>query len=282
MAEAWYVTIDGERQGPLSAGQLKQMAANGTLGPDDLLWKEGMRQWVRCDSVRGLFPPAPMAGGVRPPTPPRVGGPGVRGASPPPRRTAAPISPAVPPATPGADPFAAGYAGFTDVAAGQVPGVVPATETAAGSPGSAGLQFAEFMPRVGAAVLDALFLGLLGCIPVGLVFGLFGAAAAGAESEGLVVLGQVAANILGLFIAAGYFILLECSEKQGTWGKQIVGIKVTDLEGQKITYGRAAARFFSKYFLSNCTCGIGYLMPLFTAKKQTLRDIISGCLAIKK
>ena len=78
-----------------------------------------------------------------------------------------------------------------------------------------------------------------------------------------------------------YFVGYETSAKQGTWGKQIVGIKVTDLDGRPITTGRAVGRFFAK-ILSNLTCGIGYLLPLFTEKKQTLHDLICGCLALKK
>jgi len=146
-------------------------------------------------------------------------------------------------------------------------------------------QYAEFMPRVGAALLDGLFLMLVGCIPVGAIAfaGGFALAAAGAAPDSpILILVQVFAQAVGLLVAAAYFILLESSQKQGTWGKQIMGIRVTDLEGRRVTIGRATARFFAKYFLSNCTCGIAFLMPLFTEKKQTLHDMISGCLALKQ
>jgi uncharacterized RDD family membrane protein YckC len=281
MAEAWYVAINGKRQGPLSGNQIRQMAANGAIGPADLLWKEGMAQWVRCDSVKGLF--APASGGVAPgqiaSTPPRVRGGPSRVAGPPPRRAASPPVVAAGFPTQGIDPLAGGFPGF---AGSQVPGLVPGNETIASGRGLADLQFAEFMPRVGAALLDGLFLFLVACIPMGLVFGVVGVAAAGGDSAGLMLGGQFVAQVLVLLLAAGYFILLDSSVKQGTWGKQIVGIKVTDLEGRRITSGRAAARFFSKYFLTNCTFGIGYLMPLFTQNKQTLHDLISGCVALKK
>ncbi|NBW87947.1 MAG: RDD family protein, partial [Planctomycetia bacterium] len=72
----------------------------------------------------------------------------------------------------------------------------------------------------------------------------------------------------------------ETSAKQGTWGKQIVGIKVTDIQGRRITTGRAIGRFFAK-IITGMTCGIGYLLPLFTDRKQTLHDLISECLALK-
>ena len=58
-------------------------------------------------------------------------------------------------------------------------------------------------------------------------------------------------------------------------------IKVTDLYGRRITTGLAVGRFFAK-IITNLTCGIGYLLPLFTDRKQTLHDLICGCLALKK
>ena len=86
---------------------------------------------------------------------------------------------------------------------------------------------------------------------------------------------------VNLLISVIYYVTLETSAKQGTWGKQIVGIKVTDLQGNRITIGRAVGRYFAK-FITGCTCGIGVVMPLFTEKKQTLHDMIAGCLAINK
>jgi uncharacterized RDD family membrane protein YckC len=76
-------------------------------------------------------------------------------------------------------------------------------------------------------------------------------------------------------------VALDSSSKQGTWGKQIVGLKVTDLQGGRIGVGRAIGRFLARY-LSGCSCGIGFLLPLFTERKQTLHDLICGCLVLKK
>jgi hypothetical protein len=57
MADEWYYTKQGQQQGPVSAGQLKQLAASGGLMPTDLVWKEGMANWVPARQTRGLFPP---------------------------------------------------------------------------------------------------------------------------------------------------------------------------------------------------------------------------------
>jgi len=78
-----------------------------------------------------------------------------------------------------------------------------------------------------------------------------------------------------------YYAHMESSKMQGTVGKFLLGIKVTDLNGSRISFVHASARYFAK-FISLFTFGIGYLMVLFTEKKQALHDIISKCLVVKK
>jgi len=146
-------------------------------------------------------------------------------------------------------------------------------------------QYAEFLPRVGATLLDGLFLGLIGCITgggFGFLFVLLIVNNLDNDAQqGASLLFNIFLQFLSFGIGAIYYITLETSTNQGTWGKQIVGIKVTDLEGNRITVGRALGRYFARA-LSGCTCGIGFLFPLFTEKKQTLHDMIAGCLSLKK
>jgi uncharacterized RDD family membrane protein YckC len=60
-----------------------------------------------------------------------------------------------------------------------------------------------------------------------------------------------------------------------------LGIKVTDLSGNAISFGRATVRHFGK-ILSAIILLAGYLMVAFTAKKQGLHDMIAGCLVVKQ
>ena len=60
-----------------------------------------------------------------------------------------------------------------------------------------------------------------------------------------------------------------------------VQIKVTDLEGNRVSFGRASGRYFGK-FLSGILLLAGFIMVAFTAKKQGLHDIIAGCLVVRK
>ena len=60
-----------------------------------------------------------------------------------------------------------------------------------------------------------------------------------------------------------------------------LGIKVTDLDGNRISFGRATGRHFAKW-LSALILGIGYIMVAFTAKKQGLHDQVASCLVVNK
>ncbi|HQZ68014.1 MAG TPA: DUF4339 domain-containing protein [Planctomycetaceae bacterium] len=81
MEKLWHYAKGGEKHGPITADQLKQLVTTGQLSPDDLVWRENMTEWRKASTVRGLFsnqPPAsvPTTGqpkdGVSKTTVPRV------------------------------------------------------------------------------------------------------------------------------------------------------------------------------------------------------------------
>ena len=78
-----------------------------------------------------------------------------------------------------------------------------------------------------------------------------------------------------------YLALSESSTKQATLGKMAMGIKVTDLHGDRISLGRASGRCLAK-IVSTVIVLIGYLMIAFTRRKQGLHDIMAGCLVVNK
>lgn len=145
------------------------------------------------------------------------------------------------------------------------------------------LVYADFFPRVGAALLDGIFVGLMGCLPtIGVaVLVMVNAGNNPQDQDAAAAAINICNNLIALVVGCIYSVTLDSSSKQGTWGKQIMGLKVTDLSGHRISVGRAFGRFFARY-LSACTCGIGFLLPLFTEKRQTLHELICGCLTLRK
>ena len=78
-----------------------------------------------------------------------------------------------------------------------------------------------------------------------------------------------------------YYALLESSSWQATLGKKALGLEVTDMQGMRVSFGRATGRFFAK-FISGIILLIGFIMAGFTEKKQALHDMIAGTLVIRK
>ena len=79
-----------------------------------------------------------------------------------------------------------------------------------------------------------------------------------------------------------YYAIFESSTWQATPGKKALGLFVTDINGDRISFARASGRFFAKMISGLIPFAIGYIMAGFTAKKQALHDIIAGCLVLRK
>ncbi len=129
-------------------------------------------------------------------------------------------------------------------------------------------EYAGFWLRVAAYILD----GIIVSIPVYLIYGTVG---------GSFLEPNLVARLVGVVIAVAYFVYFESSERQATFGKQAVGIYVTDMNGERITVGQALGRYFGK-IISALILLIGFIMAGFTEKKQALHDIMAGTLVLRK
>ena len=85
-----------------------------------------------------------------------------------------------------------------------------------------------------------------------------------------------------LVISWLYEAMMESSEYQGTLGKMAIGLIVTDMQGQRISFGRASGRFFAKLITGLVPLYIGFIMAGFTEKKQALHDMIASCLVLRR
>jgi uncharacterized RDD family membrane protein YckC len=92
---------------------------------------------------------------------------------------------------------------------------------------------------------------------------------------------MMATAVVMWVVALLYFALMESSKTQGSLGKMAMGIKVTDMDGQRVSFGKAFLRNIGK-IVSQLILYIGYLMAAFTEKKQALHDIMASTLVLKK
>jgi len=88
-----------------------------------------------------------------------------------------------------------------------------------------------------------------------------------------------AVGLLIVIVPWLYYAGFESSRGQATPGKILMRLEVTDLEGNRISFGRATLRFFGKY-ISTLIIFIGFIMIGLTKKRQGLHDKIAGCLVL--
>jgi uncharacterized RDD family membrane protein YckC len=135
--------------------------------------------------------------------------------------------------------------------------------------------YAGFWKRFAALIIDDVVTFVLAFF-AGFINGMV-MAAMGFGSSSIKIVGYIVSTVVDWL----YFTLLESSYKQATLGKMALGIIVTDLNGNRISFGRANVRYWSK-IISLLTLCIGYIMAGFTKKKQALHDMIANTLVIKK
>jgi uncharacterized RDD family membrane protein YckC len=153
--------------------------------------------------------------------------------------------------------------------------------------------YAGFWLRVLAYFIDTAILGIF-AVPIligaAMAMGIGGVIANLPHNDGPFVNGMppIFALFLMLCVCVGlfgtwlYFAFLESSEWQGTAGKKVLGLIVTDIQGHRVTFGRASGRHFAKLVTSFIPLGIGYAMAGFTEKRQALHDMIASCLVLRK
>ncbi|MBV0934938.1 RDD family protein [Marinobacterium weihaiense] len=143
-------------------------------------------------------------------------------------------------------------------------------------------NYAGFWFRVIAAIVDGIISQIGAIIIVIPLAFVLGASMAGTSSQREIeAAGEAFGMIMGILIQWLYFTVSESSSWQATLGKKMFGLKVTDMAGNKIGFGKANARYWSK-IISALILLVGFLMVAFTKQKQGLHDIIAGTLVIKK
>ncbi|MCA1766963.1 MAG: RDD family protein [Idiomarina sp.] len=143
-------------------------------------------------------------------------------------------------------------------------------------------QHGGFWLRFVAAIIDAI-ITQVGFMLIGGIIGIFIGIFMGASGSSMQDIEMVAGAFgyaVGLIGQWLYFTIFEISGWQATPGKKVLGLKVTNMEGQQIGFGQANIRYWSK-IISALILLIGFIMIAFTEKKQGLHDIFAKTLVIK-
>jgi uncharacterized RDD family membrane protein YckC len=157
-------------------------------------------------------------------------------------------------------------------------------------------MYAKLQKRFLAFIIDGIF--LIGLITVSIIITLlvlgsiFTILGSGKTSGGfdittkLIKIFRLLIPTLSIVQSWLYFTLLESSQKQATFGKMFLGIAVTDLRGDRISFLRANARYWIKlasFITSFLLIGlIAFALAFFSKRNQTLHDTISGTIVVEK
>lgn len=136
-------------------------------------------------------------------------------------------------------------------------------------------EYGGFWNRFAAAFIDGVILSIGGNILGGLLGVFYGLTGGTSEDASILVF------FLSIIWNWLYFAVMESSAKQATLGKMAIGLVVTDQNDNRLTFGRATARYFAKW-LSSILLMIGYIMAAFTKKKQALHDMIAGTVVYQR
>ncbi len=95
------------------------------------------------------------------------------------------------------------------------------------------------------------------------------------------ILDNFTISIVLLVIIWLYYALLESSPWQASLGKRIMGLKVVDKRGRRLSFGKATKRLLSRV-VTNLTFYFGFFTAAFDEHKETLHDKMSKSVVINK
>lgn len=139
-------------------------------------------------------------------------------------------------------------------------------------------QYAGFWIRVGACFIDLIVM----MIPSFIIFIIISAFIRYSipvtnlrELENLTIISTILYYIVSGIAGWFYCAALESSAWQGTIGKKLLGLKVIDSDGNRISFGTATGRYVAK-FIAAIPLGMGIIEIAFSEKKQGLHDCMAG------
>ncbi len=155
-------------------------------------------------------------------------------------------------------------------------GVRPDGGTAAGPP-SDRAAYGGFWRRVAATLIDGVLIG----VPQVVAQALLSPQTMAPPPEPVLTAADGVWLLINIVVAWLYWAGMHSSRYQATVGKMALGLRVADYYGERISFLRATGRHFAE-FLSALIFGIGYLMVVFTRRRQALHDLMAETLVVRK
>ena len=255
----WYYAQGQEQIGPLDEAAFKEAVEQGQVGPDTLVWREGMAEWLPWYAAKAQMG-ATQAG-------------------------SAPASSAASRCVECGNAFPVSemlYHQGNTICAACKPRYFQRIQEGGAAPGL--LRYGGFWIRFAAYFIDYLIMTVVGAFTVmpimnAVFFSKFETETPGEEDLVYIL------SVLPIMYLSGFLLLMLyktffLGRFGATPGKMALGLKVVRPDGTAITYGRALGRSLAE-MLSSFILGIGYLMIAFDGEKRSLHDRIADTRVIK-
>jgi uncharacterized RDD family membrane protein YckC len=246
----WYYAVGDQRKGPVDQAEFDQLAANGTIARDTLVWRQGMEAWQPYHVV---------VGGT---TTPPIGDDGTEicavSGKRRPRREMVHFEGKWISLQHRDEYFQRLREGVAQPRGGPVPGP---------------FGYGRFSRRLWARMLDGVITGIPGFF-LGMLAGkIFEASGPVHPGSGKFFLLQAVSQILGIIVGLTYEVYF-VRKFDATPGKMAFGLKIFRPDGAKLTVGRIFGRYFAT-FVSALPLGIGYVVAAFDDERRTFHDRIA-------
>lgn len=282
MTEWYYADASNTRQGPITTPALLQLRQQGTLGDETLLWRDGLDGWMPLHALRHELESADASASPAAPTTTADG------------RASEPVAPQASEAATPAESVDDAWRPASDDRVSPAPSTTVPDAASPYTPPAAPVNIATavvhggevvdagFLKRAAALFIDSILVTAVyyGVIVVVILAsgmsGVLGGLGAGNPEFGAAAIALMGMLYLSYPVISGlYYVAMESSARQATLGKMAVGIKVTGLDGARISRARALGRWAS-HVINYLTLYIGYLVALFTQRKQGLHDMVAS------
>ena len=145
------------------------------------------------------------------------------------------------------------------------------------------IELADFPRRLAATLIDftllIILMFLLKTVFPGVGNALFFNQTNPGEGYDIPVWVLSKSSLIGIWII--YSMLMDCANMQGTFGKQMMAIVVTDENGKRITFARSFGRNILKS-VSYAIVGLGFFWILFDKRNKGWHDRWANTLVIRR
>ncbi|MEW6364847.1 MAG: RDD family protein [Acidobacteriota bacterium] len=254
----WYYLDGGQQIGPLSDDDIKKAVARGAVTGQTLVWRAGLAGWEKYEiassaGASDAFGVAPVAG----------------------------ISTGSVVCSQCGGRFTTEEAILFEslwVCAGCKPTFFQKLKEGARPAGL--MEYAGIGQRFLARVLDGLIVGVPLMILLGLSMFLLIGRMESQPADSALPLASVLLMELGMYAIWGAYNILMIGRYGATVGKMALKIRIVTAGGGRVSYARAAGRFFAE-ILSGMILYIGYIIAFFDSERRALHDHICSTRVIR-